>query len=382
VYTEYWIEQDEWNAGYPLRVPTLDIHEIGLGGTSIIWIDNASNLRVGPKAAGARPGPACYGVGGNKPTLTDAYVVAGYLNPKYLLGGRLKIFKDKALNALSSIAKSLDQDIMEVAYGAIKIANDFAANLIRQISVKRGYDPREFTLVAHGGAGPMFASFIAEELQIPNIVVPSIPSGVFNAWGMTGLGVRHELVQTNIMLIRESKECINFMNRIFEELEEEVKGMFKSEGIEPCTVEVLKYLDLRYEGQTHTLKIPCLSTKLEDLKEIMERFHEAHYGEYGFRLPEGNIEVVSFHVVGIHRVAPPSIKRMSSQGSLKDAYLGERNMYMGNKEVFVPIYKKEKLPPNVTLSGPCIIEGETSTAIITQNFKAFCDEYGNIILKR
>lgn len=290
VHTEYWIEQDEWNAGYPLRVPTLDIHEIGLGGTSIVWVDDSSNLCVGPKAAGARPGPACHAVGGSNPTLTDAYVVAGYLNPKYLLGGRLKIFKDKAVSALHNVAKSLDLDVQEIAYGAIKIANDFAANLMRQISVKKGYDPREFVLVAHGGAGPMFAPFIAEELQISNIIIPSIPSGVFNAWGMIGLDIRHELIQTNITLIKESNEFADSMNMIFEELEDKVKEMFRNEGIDSHTVEVLKYLDMRYEGQAHMLKILCPSAKLEGLKDTIKRFHEAHYNEYGFNLLGGNIE--------------------------------------------------------------------------------------------
>jgi N-methylhydantoinase A len=377
VHTEYWIEQDEWNAGYPLRVPTLDIHEIGLGGTSIIRVDDAGNLCVGPEAAGARPGPACYGIGGSKPTLTDAYVVAGYLNPNYLLGGRLRIFKDKAFNALRDVAKNLGLDYARVSYGAIKVANDLAANLIRQISVKKGYDPREFTLVAHGGAGPMFAPFIAEELQVSSILVPSIPSGVFNAWGMICLDIRHEIIQTNIMLIRESED---FIDKVFEDLKNKVREIFKGEGIDPRTVEILTYLDMRYEGQAHTLKIPFLSNKLEGLKDVMERFHETHYNEYGFNLPEGNVEAVNFHVVGVHKVAPLKIERRITQGSIRDAYLGEREIYVEDEEVLVPIYKKENLPSNVILRGPCIIEGDTSTIIVTRSFKALHDEYENIIL--
>ncbi|MBS7654851.1 hydantoinase/oxoprolinase family protein [Candidatus Bathyarchaeota archaeon] len=380
VHTEYWIEQDEWNAGYPLRVPTLDIHEVGLGGTSIIWVDDAGNLRVGPEAAGARPGPACYGVSGSKPTLTDAYVVAGYLNPKYLLGGRLRIFKDKAFNALRDVAESLGLDADEAAYGAIRVANDLAANLIRQISVKKGYDPREFTLVAHGGAGPMFAPFIAEELQVSSVMVPTIPSGVFNAWGMIGLDIRHEIIQTNMMLIRESEDSIYSINRFFEELENKVKEIFRDEGIDPRTIEIMKYLDMRYEGQAHALKIQCLSGKLRRVEDVAERFHEEHYNEYGFNLPKGNIEIVNFHVVGVHRVTPPNIEKRAVHGSLKDAHLGEREVYMESEEVLVPIYKKENLPSDAILKGPCIIESDTSTVIVTQGFKAIHDEYGNIIL--
>ncbi|MEM2568564.1 MAG: hydantoinase/oxoprolinase family protein [Candidatus Bathyarchaeia archaeon] len=381
VHTEYWIEQDDWNAGYPLRVPTLDIHEIGLGGTSIIRVSEAGNLCVGPEAAGARPGPACYGVDGDKPTLTDAYVVSGYLNPNYLLGGRLKIFKERAFSALQDIARALGLDIIEAAYGAIRIANDLAANLIRQISVKKGYDPREFTLIAHGGAGPMFAPFIAEELQVSSIVAPSIPSGVFNAWSMIGLDIRHEIIQTNVTLVREDKDFIDFMKDVFSYLEGKIKETFRNEGINPQTVEVLRYLDMRYEGQAHTLKIP-LSREFCNLRDIIKKFHKTHYNEYGFNLPEGNVEIVSFHVVGAHKVTPPKIERKVVQGSVKDAYLGEREVYMGSKEVLVPIYRKESLPSNVVLRGPCIIEGITSTIVVTESFKVLHDEYGNIILTK
>lgn len=382
--TECWIEQDEWNAGYPIRVPAINIHEIGTGGTSIVWVDEAGNLQVGPKAAGARPGPACYGMGGDKPTLTDAYVIAGYLNPEYLLGGKLKIHKDLAEKALKDIAKQLNLDIKSVAYGAIMVANDNSSNLIRLISIRRGFDPREFVLIAHGGSGPMFAPFIAEELAISKIMVPAIPSGIFNAWGMIGLDIRHELVQTSITPIEETEEFLKLINSTFEELESKIKSTFESESIDPITVEIERYLDMKYEGQAHTLKIPCPNGELgvEEIKKVKKAFHNAHSKEFGFNLPESGIEIVNFHVVGLHRVKYPKIEKQINYGSLKDAHLGEREVYNGVKEVLVPVYKKEKLPTNVTLDGSCIIEGDTSTIIVTENFKAKHDEYGNIIIVR
>ncbi|MEM1520828.1 MAG: hydantoinase/oxoprolinase family protein [Candidatus Korarchaeum sp.] len=382
VYTEYWIEQDDWNAGYPLRVPTLDITEIGLGGTSLVWIDDAGNLRVGPHASGARPGPACYGQGGDKPTLTDAYVLSGFLNPEYLLGGRLKVFKELAHRAMSSIAKKLNLDEREASYGVVRLANDNAANLIRQISVKRGYDPREFTLIAHGGAGPMFAPFIAEELRIPEIIVPAIPSGVFNSWGMIGLDIRHELSLTDISSLKLDEAYTNYVNSKFEELESRVREMFKLEGVDPSSVMIERYLDIRYEGQAHTLKVPCYNGRvgIEHLKEAAERFHKAHYDEYGFSLPDSGMEIVGFHVVGIHRVRPPELSRISTTGSLNRAFLGERVLFVDGGEFNVPVYKKELLPAGVAVEGPCIIEGDTATTVVTKNFKARHDDFGNIIL--
>ncbi|MCX7795977.1 MAG: hydantoinase/oxoprolinase family protein [bacterium] len=383
VHTEYWIEQDEWNAGYPLRVPTLDIHEIGLGGTSIIYLDELGNLRVGPQAAGARPGPACYGIGGNKPTLTDAYVVLGYLNPNYLLGGKLKIDSKKAVEVVSQLAKSLNLDYCKLAHAAIILANDYAANLIRQISIKRGYDPREFTLIAHGGSGPMFAPFIAKELKIPLILVPSIPSGVFNAWGMIGLNIRHEVIQTNILRVEENDRFVEIVNNVFSEIRKSIINMFKSENIDPESVETSGYLDMRYEGQAHTLKVESPSTEitLKDVREIKERFHQVHYNEYGFKLPDSNIEIVSFHLVGVHKVSPPGIERIAQKGTIKNAFLEEREIYVDGREIRTPVYKKELLPPQITLNGPLIIEGDTSTVIVPKDFKILHDVYGNILMK-
>ncbi|MDI3480587.1 MAG: N-methylhydantoinase [Tepidanaerobacteraceae bacterium] len=384
VNTEYWIEQDEWNPGYPTRVPVINITEIGTGGTSLVWVDEAGNLQVGPKAAGARPGPACYGMGGEKPTLTDAYVITGYLNPDYLLGGNLKIHKNLAEKAFKNIAKRLNIDVKDAAYGAIRVANDNSSNLIRLISIRKGFDPREFTLIAHGGSGPMMAPFIAEELSIPKVIVPTIPSGVFNSWGMIGLDIRHELVQTSITPIKEDENFTKLINSIFEELESNIKMTFQSENIDPKDVEIQRFLDMKYEGQAHTLKISCTERKLgiEEIKDITKTFHEAHFREFGFNMIESGIEIVNFHIVGIHKVKHTKIEKQNNFASLIDARLGERKVYNGIEEILVPVYKKEKIPTNAAIEGPCIIEGDTSTIIVTENFKANHDEYGNLIMVR
>lgn len=309
-------------------------------------------------------------------------MLAGFLNPEHLLGGRLKVFKELAHKAMSGIAKQLNLDEKEASYGVVRLANDNAANLIRQISVKRGYDPREFTLIAHGGAGPMFAPFIAEELKIPEIVVPAIPSGVFNSWGMIGLDIRHELSLTDISSLKLDEAYTKYVNSKFEELESKVREMFKLEGVDPSGIVIERYLDIRYEGQAHTLKVPCYNGRMgiEHLKEAAGRFHKAHYDEYGFSLPESGMEIVGFHVLGIHRVRPPELSRISTTGSLNRALLGERVLFVDGSEFNVPVYKKELLPAGVTVEGPCIIEGDTATTVVTKNFKARHDDFGNIIL--
>ncbi len=378
--TEYWIEQSKYNPGYPTKVPVVDIQEIGNGGTSIVWADEAGNLQVGPKAAGARPGPACYGMGGEEPTLTDAYVVTGHLNPKYLLGGDLKMDRDLAVKSLKKVSEKLDLDPIEAAYGAIRVANDNSSRLIRLISIRKGLDPRDFTLIAHGGSGPMFAPFIAEELEIPEIIVPAIPSGVFNPWGMIGLDIRHELVRTRDMIMGEDKESIEDVNSTFEILEKEIEEDFKVEGIGPSETVINRRADMKYEGQAHTLKIPCPNGTLDvkHIKGLKKKFHEAHDREYGFKLEDSEIKIVNFHTIGLVKIEPPSIEEDKNEYTLSDAFMGYRNIFDGEKKVETPIYRKENFPTGVETEGPCIIEGGTATTIVPEGFKIKHDIYGNL----
>lgn len=384
INTEYWIEQDDWHAGYPTRVPVLNINEIGTGGTSIVWVDEAGNLQVGPEAAGSRPGPACYGMGGHEPTLTDAYVVTGYLNPNYLLGGKLRIHKDLAEKAFANIAKKLNISIKEAAYGAIVVANENSSNLIRQISMRRGFDPREFSLIAHGGSGPMMAPFIVEDLGIPQIIIPSVQSGVFNAWGMLGLDIKHQLVQTNTISVEEPENILEVINSTFDDLEGKIKAAFRSENIDPNKVEILRYVDMKYEGQAHTVKIPCPNGRLgvEEVKDILKAFHDTHNREYGFSLPGSTVEIVNCDTTGLYRVDRPKVEKQINHGSLQDALLEKRLVFNGSENILMPIYKREQLPNSVTLSGPCIIESDTSTIIVTRDYVATLNEYGDLVIRR
>ena len=387
ITTEYYVDRDRFRPGYPLKVPVVEVIEVGNGGTSIAWVDDVGALKVGPKAAGADPGPVCYGKGGLEPTLTDAYVIAGYLNSKYLLGGELEIHRDMAEKALMKLASKFSVSAEEMADAIIRVSNDQAAHVIRLVSVQKGFDPREFTLIAHGGSGPMFAPFIATELQIPRIVVPAIPAGVFNAWGMLVADIRHDIVHTDVMKIGDKQTAAAHIDDIFSGLEKRLQDTFKSERIDISTVTTIRYGDMRYYGQEHTIKVPLMSGKItsKEIGEIEERFIEAHRREYGFILENDPVEMVNFHVAGLSKVKRPSLQKLSEKGrSMAKALKEEREVYLGRdkRSRKLPIYQKDRLPLNKPLKGPAIVEEITSTIVITDGFKAIVDKYGNVILTR
>lgn len=387
ITTEYHVDRDRFRPGYPVKVPVVEVVEVGNGGTSIAWVDDVGALKVGPRAAGADPGPVCYGKGGSEPTLTDAYVVAGYLNPQYLLGGELKIHRDMAENALTKLASKFSVSLEEMADAIIRVSNDQAAHVIRLVSVQKGFDPRDFTLIAHGGSGPMFAPFIATELQIPRIVVPSIPAGVFNAWGMLVADIRHDIVHTHVMKISDREAAAPLIDQPFRSLEERLLDTFKSEGIDVSSVSAIRYGDMRYYGQEHTIKVPLMSGRIspKEMGEIERRFIDAHRREYGFVLENNPVEIVNFHVAGISKVKRPSLQKLSDKGrSMTKALKEEREIYLGRvkKTKKLPIYQKDALPLSKPFKGPAIIEEVTSTIVVTEDFKAIMDKFGNVILTK
>jgi len=370
-----------------VKVPVVEVVEIGNGGTSIAWVDEVGALKVGPKAAGAYPGPACYGKGGTEPTLTDAYVVAGYLNPNYLLGGELKVYRDKAECALKKLADQYETSIEEVADAIIRIANDQAAHVIRLISVQRGFDPRDFTLIAHGGSGPMFAPFITSELQIPRIVIPAIPAGVFNAWGMLASDIRHDVVHTHVMKLTNKVGDAEAIKNIYGALEKQLFNTFTIERINLDEVSIIRYADMRYYGQEHTIKIPVMlgEVGVKEVEQMEREFIDSHEREYGFVLEGNPVEMVNFHVVGISRVKKPLLQELSNRDrNVDEALKEEREVYLGRVEGFkkMPIYSKDLLPSETVLTGPTIIEENTATIIVTEDLTAKMDKFGNIIVIR
>ena len=385
VHSEYHVGRDRFNPGYPVKVPVIEIEEVGNGGTSIAWIDAVGNLRVGPKAMGADPGPACYGKGGDQPTVTDAYVINGLINPNYLLGGEMKIYRDLAVKMVKEkIADHYNISVEEAAEGIIKIANENAANAIRIISIQKGYDPRDFSLIAHGGSGPMFAPFIAQDLEINKIVIPAIPPGVFSAWGMLLTDIRHDILSTCV--IEVSPENLGVLNEAFSNVDERLLQVFEEEeGISGDKVTIFHYADMRYKGQEHTVKVPLKTGELteRDIPSLIERFHQYHERAYSFRLPESPVQIVNFHGVGVVKVKRPKIyESINDKHSVKEAIKEERKVFINGDYTTLLVFDRQKIPTSIKIEGPAILEDPTSTVLVLEYQEFVKDKYGNIIIKR
>jgi N-methylhydantoinase A len=365
----------------PILLPVVDLREIGAGGGSIAWIDEAGALHVGPQSSGADPGPACYERGGTEPTVTDANLHLGFLNPQNFLGGEMEIDAKLAEKAIGKIARHYKISPDEAAYGIIKIVNTNMSALLQSMTVKRGYDPREFALVAYGGAGPLHASAIAQELGIPTIIVP-MNSGVFSAWGMLMADLRHDFALTHIKPIQEAE--VPQINQMFKNLGDRLREIFKQENVTEKNIRITYQMDLRYIGQEHTLSVVVPSQfTLADKAKASKAFDKLHYATYGHNAPEENKEVVSIRAIGIGKVNKPSLQSISlgKKKPTPQAHTGERSVYRGEgrKEKF-QIYRRERLLANNVIVGPAVIEEVTATTVVENNQICTVDQFGNLIL--
>ncbi len=381
--SSYAVERDEYRPGYPITVPVVDITEIGNGGGSIAWIDEVGQLKVGPLSAGARPGPACYGWGGSEPTLTDAYLLIGFLNPTNFLGGNFQIDPEKSKTAMAAIASRFEITPAEAAVAVARVGNNNAAQLLRLISVQRGFDPRDFTLVAYGGSGPLMAPYLAEELEIPKVVIPAIPPGNFSAWGLLMSDLRHTVVQTLVHRL-DSADSVPVLRAACEALENEIREIYRQEGVTQG-VRLERTGDLRYSGQEHTIGVPLGEGAIDadTITDWTASFSESHQREYSFALP-GAVEVVNLRFSGVVHVSKPSPRPRESQThDLQEAQAGERWIHwMGEEKQRTPIYTRDLLPNLARFDGPAIVEEASTTIIVPRGFGATLDEWGNIILRR
>lgn len=367
--------------GRPILLPVVDLREIGAGGGSIAWIDEAGALHVGPQSAGAAPGPACYLRGGAEPTVTDANLVLGILDPEYFLGGEMEISPKLAREAVGRIAAYFSLTVDEAALGIVRIVNTNMSGLLQSMTVKRGYDPREFALVAFGGAGPIHASAIAREINVPTVIVPPSP-GVFSAWGMLVADLRHDFGQTYITPMDDAP--IGAVSGVFAQLEERVSDLFRKERTKTEEIVLTHSLDLRYVGQEHTLRVPGPARLEEaDKRSLNRSFDEMHLRVYGHNAPEERKEIVSLQVTGIGRVRKPVLERIprGPERPAAEAGLGRRPVYVGNgaHEEF-SIYRRDRLVAGNVLVGPALIEEETATTTVEKGGRCSVDEYGNLII--
>ena len=378
ISTEHMIEKTPSYAGYPILAPVVDIIEIGAGGGSIIWADEGRKLHVGPQSAGAVPGPAAYGRGGMQPTLTDANLVTGRIDPEYFLGGRIVANMESVAQAFKDLSKRLGMSMEEIARGAIRIANNNMINALKLVSVNRGYDPRDFTLVAFGGGGAMHASGLAAELQIGNVIVPNNAS-VFSAWGMLMSDLRRDyLVTKPTEVVADSAADIDHMYR---SLEQQATSEFSEDGIEPMRLQFERYADMRYHGQEHTVKIPfpdgTVTAKSIDL--AIGNFQREYEREYTYRLDTA-VELISYHIVAFGKVDKPQPQKLERTARTVDECVrGYRQVDFDVAGIYeATIYERAGLEPGMQILGPAIVEEPDTTIVLFPQQELSIDDYGNL----
>lgn len=382
VTTDYKIEWSRESAGYPIKIPVVDIIEIGAGGGSIAWIDDAGSLHVGPRSAGALPGPVAYGRGGTEPTVTDANLIAGRINPEYFLGGEIKVDLAGAREAMARIAAPFNLTVEDAALGVIRLANANMINALKLISVRRGYDPRDFTLVAFGGGGSMHAAALARELKIKRVLIP-VATSVFSAWGMLMTDLRYDLIQTTIR--RTNSITPVELQAIWDSLEKEAVRYFQQENLRTTDLVFSRFADMRYLGQEHTVKVPVPGGRLDAaaIKEIEERFHALHEQHYTFRLEDSQIEFVNFHLTTFGRVKKPELARLQTgSADATRALKGHRPVHFdveGWQES--AIYERSLLGAGATITGPAVVEEPASSTLLFPGQRLTVDPYGNLIIE-
>ena len=370
-------------SGHLLALPMLDIHTIGAGGGSIGWIDSGGFLRMGPHSAGAVPGPACYGHGGEQPTCSDADLMLGYLNPDYFLGGKITLYPEGAHTAIQNhVAGPLQMSVEEAAAGMFAVINSNVADGIRQISVQRGYDLRDFPLVVAGGAGPVHAAPIARELEIPLLIIPR-HSSIFCAAGMLLSDLKHDYVRTYPTAL-SALDGEGF-RELWAEMIHEARETLTAEHVEPEGQRLFFSVDLRYVGQHHEVNVPLSGEEIEVacLKAVATRFHSKHDQLYGYSVPETPLELVTLRVAAVGETDKPRLPQLERQApDSTHGLLGRRRIYLPERREFeeVPVYNGDLLTFGNRVVGPALVEQATTTVFVPTEWEVVCDPLGSFIM--
>ena len=359
----------------------IQVETLGAGGGSICWIDSMGLLQVGPQSAGARPGPACYGQGGTQPTVTDANLVLGYLNPNGLLGGRLPLDLDKARSAIKSVADPLGISIERAAYGMFTIVNSNMVNGIRRVSVERGYDPRDFVLVGAGGATAAHITYLASEMGIDTIVLPKLASGLC-AFGQIISDVKYNYMATSPLRLEGG--AYTTINNLFQQIEAQGVKHLLADGFAKSAIRIERSLDMRYVGQVHecTVEIGNLTNDAKALKELKRAFHKRHEELYTYSEPHNAVEVVNIESTLYGHVDKPRPARVKKGARPAKALLGLRKAIFAasGKLVNTPVYNGSVLGAGATIKGPAIIEEVTTTVVIEPKWSARLDPSGSYVI--
>jgi N-methylhydantoinase A len=370
--------------GFPVKMPILDVHAIGAGGGSLAWIDQGGALNVGPESAGSDPGPACYGLGGEQPTVTDANLVLGRLNADYFLGGEMKLYPELAEKAIQEhVAEPLGISLEEASSGIIRVVN---ANMVRGISVsstERGFDVREFALLPFGGAGPLHAVELAEDLGMNRVVIPMYPS-TLSAVGLLVANTRHDYVTT---MARSQEDLVpEEVLAAFKDLAARGRAQLRAQNVPDDLVVIQWSADIRYVGQSYELNTPVTRKETltqADIDEVIDRFHQLHYRIYAYGSAEETVEFINLRVGAIGKVPEVSFTRREKAGSDPSAASkGSRPVfYPAHGFIDTPVYERDLLQPGNVIIGPCLVEEIASTSVLTPRARGTVDEYGNIIVE-
>ena len=367
--------------GHPIRVPVIDLAEVSAGGGSIAWVDAGGALRVGPHSAGALPGPACYGRGGSDSTVTDCNVAMGYLHPQSLLAGNLQVDLQAARTAIEHhLAQPLGLSIEAAASAVIEVVNASMAEALRIVSVERGHDAREFSLVAFGGAGPIHATALAEELEIPQVVVPPAP-GAFSALGLVATDMRREYSQT--FYLRSDQIDSTSLRRAFKTLEQRASQLVAESELGDDQFEFSYSVDCRYPRQAYELNIEFDQAKSDSLATLCHSFHERHRTTYGHANPNEPVQLVNLRLAAIGRLAPLALREQSDSEPKTAQATAERSVRFGRGEPTpCPVYSREALPASHCLVGPAVIESLDSTVVVPPGWQCVVNGLGFLLLTR
>ena len=379
IVTDYWIEKSRKSSGYPVMVPVVDLVEIGNGGGSIAWVDDYGKLHVGPQSAGAVPGPAGYGKGGTEATTTDANLLLGRINGDYFCGGEITADMANVEKTIATIGEKLGVDAREAARGIVRIANNNMVNALKLVSLNRGFDPRDFTLVAFGGGGGMHAVALAQELGVGKIVIPA-NSAVFSAWGMTMSDLRRDYFVTCLTDLNEG--TAEHIEATFREAEKTALEQFAGENIGSAEISFTRFAKFRYQNQEHTTEVELKGAITgEKISDIVDRFKEVYEREYTYRL-DAPVEMVGIHLVAVAEVGKLSLPVREATGQdVSTAVKAVRKVDYALEGIHeATIYDGSRLEPGMAFEGPAIIEEEGTTTVVHPGNRTVVDDYGNYII--
>ncbi len=364
----------EWDV--PIVVPMLDIHSVGAGGGSIAWVDEGGSLRVGPQSAGSEPGPACYARGGTQPTMTDANLLLGRLEPT--LGDKFELDRDAAEEAIAPVAEKMGMTVIQAAEGIVKIGCETMAHAVKMVITGRGRDPRDFVLASFGGAGPMHASFVADALAIPKVIVPAY-AGVASAFGATAMDLRHDL---EAFFYSPAEDIdLDRLNDVYSDLEQRGLDLLTRDGIPAENAMFVRTAQMRYVGQTYEVEVAMPAGKIDSaaLDKISADFHRAHKVEYGVSSDEFAPAVVSLGVAAIGAIDSPPLSGPADAGT-ENVKKGERSVYFDGDWFDCPVLHGEALRDGAEIEAPAIVEYEHSCAVLPPGSRGEIDRHGNLII--